>query len=169
MEKLQDHVLTIKSRGGATVAVTLAANFTVVAVVPKTLADIKPGDFVASTSVHGPNGTLDAIELHILPQNLRGKISGQFPWDLAPGSLMTNATVAEITAAPRSRVLHVTYKGHEAAITVLPGIPIVGYEPGDPGLLKPGAAVFLTARKAPDGGLTAARVTAEKNGVKPPM
>jgi hypothetical protein len=35
--------------------------------------------------------------------------------------------------------------------------------------LKPGAAVYVIATKNPDGGLTAARVTAEKDGVKPPM
>ena len=37
------------------------------------------------------------------------------------------------------------------------------------GLLKPGAAVFTVAQKQADGVLTTARVTAEKNGVKPPM
>ncbi|MGH7116935.1 MAG: hypothetical protein ACREE9_20875, partial [Stellaceae bacterium] len=169
VEKLDGHDLTIKSRAGDTVSVTLAPNFSVLAVVPKTMADIKPGDFVASTSIRGPNGALDAIEVHILPQNLRSKIAGQFPSDLVPGSLMTNATVAQITSVPRGRVLSVTYKGRDAAITVLPGIPIVGYVPGDASLLKPGAAVFLTAQKDADGGLTAARVTAEKNGVKPPM
>jgi hypothetical protein len=36
-------------------------------------------------------------------------------------------------------------------------------------LLKPGAAVFIVAPKKPDGSLTAAGVTAEKDGVKPPM
>jgi hypothetical protein len=41
--------------------------------------------------------------------------------------------------------------------------------PGDPGLLKAGAAVFITAQKKPDGTLTASSVTAEKDGVKPPM
>ncbi len=169
VEKLDGHELTIKSRAGEVVAVTLAPNFSVVAVVPKVMADIKPGDFVASTSIRGPNGALDAIELHILPQNLRSKIEGQFPSDLVPGSLMTNATVAQITSVPRGRVLSVTYKGRDAAITVLPGIPIVGYVPADPSLLKPGAAVVLTAQKNADGGLTATRVTAEKNGVKPPM
>jgi hypothetical protein len=35
--------------------------------------------------------------------------------------------------------------------------------------LKPGVAVVMFARKLPDGKLSAAGVTAEKNGVKPPM
>jgi hypothetical protein len=41
--------------------------------------------------------------------------------------------------------------------------------PGDASLLKPGAAIFTVAVKKADGTLTSARVTAEKDGVKPPM
>jgi hypothetical protein len=41
--------------------------------------------------------------------------------------------------------------------------------PGDASLLKPGAAIFTGALKKPDGSLSATRVTAEKDGVKPPM
>ena len=37
------------------------------------------------------------------------------------------------------------------------------------GFLKPGAAVYLTARKGDDGSLAAVRIVAEKDGVKPPM
>jgi hypothetical protein len=36
-------------------------------------------------------------------------------------------------------------------------------------LLKKGAAVFIIALKKEDGTLTASGVTAEKDGVKPPM
>jgi hypothetical protein len=169
VEKLADHTLTVNTREGGSVAVTLAPDFTVRAVVPKTLADIKPGDFVASTSVKGPDGTQQAIELHILPENLRGRIDGQSPWDLVPNSLMTNATVAQIAATPQGRMLKVTYKGKEAEINVPSGIPIVAYVSGDATLLTPGAAVFIFARKQPDGSLTAPGVTAEKNGVRPPM
>ena len=150
--------------------VTLAPNFTVRAVVAKTIADIKPGDFVASTSVKGADGKLRAIEVHVLPESLRGVArEGQYPWDLVPDSLMTNATAAQITSAPQGQVIKVTYKDGEAEVTIPPGTPIVGYVPGDPSLLKPGAAVFIIAQKGADGSLTASGVTAEKDGVKPPM
>ena len=169
VEKLDGQNLTVKSRDGQSLSVVLAPNFTVRAVVPKTVADIKSGDFVASTSIKGPDGTLQAVELHILPANLRGRIDGQTPADLVPDSLMTNATVAQIVAAPHGQTMKVTYKGQEATINVPPGIPIVGYVSGDAALLTPGAAVVIFARKQPDGTLTAPSVTAEKDGVKPPM
>ena len=47
--------------------------------------------------------------------------------------------------------------------------PIFTYAPGDTGLLVPGAAVFVIANKKDDGSLSAARITAEKDGIKPPM
>jgi hypothetical protein len=170
VERLDGQTLMIKSRDGQSLSIALAPNFTVRAVVAKTVADIKPGDFVASTSVKGPDGKLRAIEVHILPESLRGVArEGQFPWDLAPDSLMTNATAAQITSAPEGQVMRVTYKDGEAEVTIPPGIPIVGYVPGDASLLKPGATVFITAQKNADGSLTASGVTAEKDGVKPPM
>jgi hypothetical protein len=170
VEKLDGQTLMVKSRDGQSLSIALAPNFTVRAVVAKTVADIKPGDFVASTSVKGPDGKLRAIEVHILPESLRGVVrEGQSPWDLVPDSLMTNATAAQITSAPEGQVIKVTYEGGEAEVIMPPGIPIVGYVPGDSSLLKPGAAVFITAQKKPDGTLTASSVTAEKDGVKPPL
>ena len=170
VEALDGQTLKVKSRDGEVLSVTLAPNFTVRAVVAKSVADIKPGDYVASTSIKGADGKFEAIEVHIFPENLRGVAEGQFPWDLVPDSVMTNATVAQVTKAPEGQVIKVTYKGGgEAEVTIPPGIPVVGYVPGDPSLLKPGAAVFLIARKQPDGSLASPGVTAEKDGVKPPM
>jgi hypothetical protein len=122
VEKLDGQSLTVKSRDGQSLVIALAPNFTVRGVVAKTVADIKPGDFVASTSVKGPDGKLRAIEIHILPDSLRGVVrEGQYPWDLVPEGIMTNATAAEITSAPQGQVIKVTYKDGEAEVTIPPG------------------------------------------------
>jgi hypothetical protein len=171
VDKLDGQTLLVKSRDGQSLSIALPPNFTVLGVVAKNVSEIKPGDYVASTSIKGPDGKFKAIEVHIFPENMRGVAEGQFPWDLVPDSVMTNATVAQVAAAPDGQVIKVTYKGGgEAEVTIPPGIPIVGYVPADAGLLKPGAAVFMVAqKKKDDGSLSAARVTAEKDGVKPPM
>ena len=54
-------------------------------------------------------------------------------------------------------------------MTVGPDTRSVIYVSEAPSLLKPGAAIFCVAQKKADGTLTATRVTAEKDGVKPPM
>jgi len=169
VEKLDGQTLTIKSRDGQQLAIALAPNVTVSYLVKESLADVKAGDFVASTSTKGTDGKNHAVELRIFPEPMRGLGEGQYPWDLVPGSLMTNATVSGITGAPQSHALKVTYKGNESEIIVDPDTPIFGYGAGDASLLKPGAAIFIVALKKPDGSLSAARVTAEKDGVKPPM
>ena len=169
IEKLDGQVLTVKSRDGQQVSVTLAPNITISYLVKKSLADIKAGDFVASTSTKGTDGKNHSLELRIFPEALRGVGEGQYAWDLVAGSTMTNATVSGVTGAPQGQTLKVSYKGGESELVVGPDTPIFGYGTGDLSLLKPGAAVFIVAQKQADGSLTAARVTVEKDGVKPPM
>ena len=169
VEKLDGQTLAVKTREGPVATIALAPNFTVNGVVRKELSDIKEGDYVGVASLKGTDGKLHALEVLIFPEAMRGTAEGQSPWDLQPESLMTNAAVAGIAAAPTGRTLKLTYKGQESEITVGPDAPVVTYQPADASLLKPGAAVFLTAQKQPDGSLTAARLTAEKDGVKPPM
>jgi len=169
VEKLDGHTLTVKSRDGQDVLIALADNFAVRGLVKKSLSDIKAGDYVASTGRRGPDGKLYAVEVRIFPEALRGAGEGQFAWDLTPDSLMTNATVSGISAAPDGQTLKVTYKGQESEYIVKPGTPILTYSPGDASMLKPGTAVFVIALKQPDGKLTSNTVTAESNGIKPPM
>ena len=169
VENLDGQNLTVKSREGPELTIALAPNFTVSAVVKKSLTDIKAGDFVGAASMKGTDGKLHALEVLIFPEAMRGTGEGERPWDLTPGSLMTNATVSGITGAPQGQTLKVTYKGGESEIVVAPSTPIVTFAPGDASLLKPGAAIITVASKQPDGSLTASRVTAEKDGVKPPM
>ena len=169
VDKLDGQNLTIKSREGQQVMVALAPNVTIGYLVKKSLADIKAGDFVASTSTKGTDGKNHSVELRIFPEALRGAGEGQYAWDLVPESLMTNATVTGVTGAPQGQTLKVSYKGGESELVVGADTPIFGYGSGDTSLLKPGAAIFIVAQKQADGTLTAARVTAEKDGIKPPM
>jgi hypothetical protein len=169
VEKLDGQNLTVKSRDGQSVTVAMAPNFTVATLVKKSINDIKPNDYVASTGVKGTDGKLHAVEVRIFPEAMRGTGEGQFPWDLQPDSVMTNATVTGTAAVAGGQTLKVSYKGQESEFTVGPECPVLGLAGGDSGLLKPGAAVFVIALKKPDGSITSARLYAEKDGIKPPM
>ena len=169
VDKLDGQNLMVKSRDGQTLTIELAANVAVITLVKKSIADIKAGDYVASTGVKGTDGKIHAIEVRIFPEAARGTGEGQYPWDLMPDSIMTNATVGKVDQAPQGPVLHVTFKGTESEYTVGPEVPVLANGPGDISLLKPGAAVFVIALKHEDGKLTSARLYAEKDGIKPPM
>ncbi|HTP83542.1 MAG TPA: hypothetical protein VMQ11_11385 [Alphaproteobacteria bacterium] len=168
VESLDGNTLAVKSREGQDLKIALAPNYTVTAVVKKSLSDIKDGDFVASTGMK-KDGKLYAVEVRIFPEALRGRGEGQYPWDLMPGSTMTNATVTGSSTVSDGKVLKVKYKGEESDFIVGPNCPVFGYVNADSSLLKKGAYVFLIANKGADGALSAAGVTAEKDGVKPPQ
>jgi hypothetical protein len=170
VEKLDGHSLSVKAKDGALLTVTLAPNFIVSGVAKRSLSDIKPGDYVATNSIKGTDGKLHAVEMHIFPESMRATVQDvQRPSSLVQGGVMTNSYVIEVRATPEGQVLKGKYKDGEIETIVEPDAPIVTYVPGDPSLLKPGAAVFISALKKPDGSLTAARLAAEKDGVKPPM
>jgi hypothetical protein len=169
VDKLDGNNLTVNMKDGPAVTVVLADNAAVFGVEKRTLADIKPGDYLATGGVKGTDGKIHAVDIRIFHETLRGTGEGQRPWDVKPDGVMTNATVGTVTQSPEGAVIHVKYKEGESEYTVGSEVPIVAYVTGDPSLLKPGAAVFIVAQKKPDGTLTTGRVTAGKNGVKPPM
>ena len=169
VDKLDGNNLMVKANDGQPVTVVLDDNAAVFGVEKRTLADIKPGDYLASGGVKGTHGKIHALEVRIFPETLRGTGEGQRAWDAKPDGVMTNATVGTVSQSPEGGVIHVKYKEGESEFTVGPEVQIVAYVAGDRSLLKPGAAIFTVAQKKPDGTLTTGRVTAEKNGVKPPL
>jgi hypothetical protein len=169
VEKLDGNMLSVKARDGQTLTLKLADNFAVSALVKKTIADVKNNDYIASTGIKGTDGKLHCVELRIFPEAQRGTAEGQFPWDGVPDSTMTNATVTGIAEMTGGQTVKVNYKGTESDFVAGPECHVFAYIAADPSLLKPGAAIFTVAQKQPDGTLNAARITAEKDGVKPPM
>src|SRR5690242_1842225 len=158
----------VKSREGQSLSVVLAPNVEVITLIKKTLADIKPGDFVASTGVKDKDGKIHAVEVRIFPQATPDG-GRQFAWDLMPDSVMTNATVGTVSEAPQGKMVHVKFKDGESEYSIGPDVPILAPVPGDKSLLKPGAAVFLAGPKGEDGSVTANFMYVEKDGIKPPM
>jgi hypothetical protein len=168
VDKLDGKTLTVNSKEGGSVAVTLADDASVTALVKKPLAEIKPGDTVASTGIKGKDGKINAIEVRVLPKPFADG-GRQFPWDLMPDSVMTNATIGSVTETPDGASIHVTFKDGESDYTVGPDTVILANSPADTSLLVRGASVVVFALKQNDGRLTSRFVFAEKDGVKPPM
>lgn len=167
---LEGNVLSVKTREGKDVKVELSDKATVAAVQAVKLSDIKAGDAVGATTKSGPGGALTALEVHVFPAGMPIPNEGHRPWDLEPGSMMTNARVTAVVQATSGRELTLTYKDGAQKIVVPEGAPVVTAVPADRAALKPGEYVFFSAEHAPDGKMTASgRIQVSKDGVRPPM
>jgi RNase P/RNase MRP subunit p29 len=160
--------LVVKTNRGAEQAIKLDKDTRVAAISLANINDIKPGSYIGAAAIPQPDGSQKALEVHVFPPALAGTGDGHRPFDLAPNSTMTNGTVGDVVAS-NGRTLTLKYKGGEKKIIVPEDVPIVNIEAGDRSLLVVGAKVVVRARKNPDGSLTAASISAGKNGVAPPM
>ena len=126
---IDEKSVTVATREGTTTKVDLAENWGVLLVVPVTVADVKENSFVGIASLKASDGMLNALEVLVFPENMRGVGEGHYPWDLQPESLMTNATVAKVATAPSGEIITLTYKGEgKQIIIVKPGTPIVTFQ-----------------------------------------
>ena len=169
IEKVEGDTYVVKARDGAELKLKLAANATVVALVPATAADIKQGSYIGVAGMPQADGSQKALEVHIFPEAMRGVGDGHRGWDLQPSSTMTNGNVETAASAGDGQSLTLKYKDGEKKVSIPSGTPIVLYVPGAVGELKPGAKIFVSAaNKQPDGTLQAARVNVGR-GAAPPM
>jgi hypothetical protein len=173
IEKVEGNKLTIKGRDGGQLIVNLPDNVRVMAFVKASLADIKPNSYIGVTADPQPDGSQRAIAIHIFSEGQRGTGEGHRPWDLRPGTTMTNAAVETTVAGVDGQMITVKYKmgdreGQQKVI-VPPTTAIVAYAPADRSELKPGAQIFIfNATKQPDGSLQTPAINVGR-GLTPPM
>ncbi len=168
IEAVDANGFTLKERSGETLKLAFADNFAVNEVVPIDLPSVQAGAFVGVAAMPQADGTLRALELTVFPEAARGTGEGSFGWDLQPGSTMTNATVAELAAAPDGRTLKLKYRDGEKTVVVPSNVPVVTFRPGDRSLLVPGTKAFVSAQLQGDRPV-ALRATVGRNGFAPPM
>jgi hypothetical protein len=169
IEAVDGDVLSVKSRSGEDVKLRMSSDMRVVGITRISLSDIKVGSFIGTTTVPGPDGGANAIEVHLFPEDMRGTGEGSRPFDLRPNSTMTNATVAEAVAGNDGHRLTVKYKDGEKKVVVSPDTPVVTYVPADKSDLKAGAKVIAFMKKLPDGSFETNRVNVGRDGLTPPM
>jgi hypothetical protein len=173
IEKVEGNTLVVKARDGSEVKIQMPDNVRVMSFVKASLSDIKPNSYIGVTAEPQPDGSQKAVAIHIFTEAQRGTGEGHRPWDLRPGTTMTNAAVETIAGGVDGQVLTVKYKTgdkvEEKKVIVPPSTPIVAYAAGDKAELKPGAQVIIfNATKQPDGSLQAPAVNVGR-GLTPPM
>ncbi|MBR0732276.1 hypothetical protein JQ582_15585 [Bradyrhizobium japonicum] len=169
IESVNGDTMQVKSRSGEDVKLRIAPDVNVSGVTKISLADIKVGSFVGATTVPGPDGGQNAVEVHVFPESMRGTGEGSRPYDLKPNSTMTNATVSESVVGNDGHTLLVKYKDGEKKVFVADNTPVVTFVPGDKSELKTGAKVVAFMKQLPDGSFETNRVSVGRDGLTPPM
>ena len=174
IQSFDGKTLVVAATGAAPVSLTVSPTTRITVNVAKTVADIKPGDFIASGGTRGPDGVLRANEIRIF--SAPGG-EGQFPM-AQPGQTMTNATVKEVmtdatvkqVGGGKAPVIKLTFHGAgapgsanctgrsadapggagkgcigETEFEVPANVKVVAQLPGDVSMLKPGAKVSVGA------------------------
>jgi hypothetical protein len=169
LETVDGDVLNVKSRSGEEVRLHMTGDIKIFGITKISLADVKVGSFIGTTTVPGPDGAPKAVEVHVFPEAMRGTGEGSRPWDLRPNSTMTNATVSESVASVEGQTVMVKYKDGEKKVVISQDTPIVTYVTGDRSDLKPGARLIAFVKKLPDGSFDTDRVSVGRDGLTPPM
>jgi hypothetical protein len=166
LQSVDGSMLTVKARDGAEMKVKLADNAPVNEIMKASLADVKTGAYVAVTGMPQPDGSQKALAVYIFPEAQRGLAEGYRPWDFAPNSTMTNATVDAQAAGVDGHTLTVKYKDGEQKILLTPATEITIASRKSAADLKPGQKISVfAAKKLPDGMLEAPNISFGDYGV----
>jgi hypothetical protein len=163
-----DDIIIRAIEGGGSNTVRLTRNAAVFGVTRATLADVVPGAFIGVGAMPQADGSQRAIRVTVFAESQRGLGEGFRPWDRAPGSTMTNATVAETVKSVDGQVVTVKYKDGEKRIVIPPEAPILAYTMGERSELKPGVSVgIVRAKRKLDGTWETDRINVGRGGVIP--
>ena len=159
-------VLNAKARDGVEMKVKLADNAPVNEIVKVPLDDVKTGAYVVVTGMPQPDGSQKALAVFIFPEAQRGLAEGHRPWDFAPNSTMTNATVDSQIKGVDGQTLTVKYKDGEQKVLVTTATEITAATRKSAADLKPGQKITVfAAKKLPDGTLEAPNIAFGDYGV----
>ena len=174
---VSDTALVVESRDGQ-VTVGINPPLEVYSRVPAKLSDVKPNSFVGITSRPAADGSMQASEIHIFPEKMRGTNEGSFAMGQrgggggAPGggagNTMTNGTVAgsnnagnQMTngtvGAHTGNSVVVKFQNDSQTIVIPANVPVTAITLTKT-KLTPGTNVVIQTSKAADGSLRASTV-----------
>jgi hypothetical protein len=138
---------------------------------PSSFANVKSTSFIGVTTQQQADGSDQATEIHIFPEELRGLGEGSFMMDAQPGagSRMTNGAASRMTNDAASRMsngdvqqadgssLVIRYQGKSRTVKVPANIPVTAYTVTNE-KLSPGVKIVALAKKEANGNFTTVKI-----------
>lgn len=161
--------VTVATAAGQPVEVAMKDAYTLLLYRDLPLEEVREGAYLGVASVGAGEGPPRALAVVVFPEAMRGYNEGSAAWDLAPGSRMTNASVARLERRTDARELVVSAKGETQTISVPERTPVVTFQPVEDRRLKVGDRAILFAAEGSDGALTAGIAGISEDGSLPPI
>lgn len=152
-----DTTVTITPAGGAPSTVAMKPDWFVSLPQRVGIETLKTGDFVATANLDVAPNRGRATELRIMEPGFRPEV-GTHPTARRPGTMMTHATVASVTANGEGHLLVLTAPDGPREVLAPTGVPVTGYTVKARATLKPGDKVNAVTRLDPDGVWRAGRL-----------
>ena len=163
IQSFSENRLVVVTSDARSLTVEVAEQVNIASTKSFAMSDIKPGMKLGVTTVVRPDGQVMAIDIRPIPQTANVGLS---PYDLQPGSTMTNGILEAVVDGAAGREILLNYQTGQVKVTVSPEATMSQAVPGSRSDLKPGETVYVAARNEA-GKLTAVRVQVSKDGVKP--
>lgn len=158
-----------RTRAGDPAQLRLKPDVRVVGITAASLEDLHDNSYIGVAAVPEGADGLVAVEVHIFPKSMRGAGAGHRPFDLGPGSSMTNGALTARVESVNGPTVTVSYPDGAKAIRIDKSTKIVAFAPGDRSELKAGAQIIARGTKGEDGVIDAGTVLVGRNGLVPPM
>ena len=135
---------------------------------PADFTDVQEGVYIASTGHDKGNDTLEATDLRIVDETLRGVGEGIRPFrGGADGASSMNAKVVAVSTSDGAPEINVRVRGRDMKVVLADKAPILFQSVGDATALKPGVPVSLFTVRSRLGTTDAIRINIGLNGVVP--
>ena len=181
--------LQMRADSGQALKVKLSNDYRVGAVSKGDLSKVGPNSFIGVAAMPQPDGTLNAIDIRVFPESMRGTGEGHRLMDSGSGRHHD-----ECDSRRRRRLSSFGRPNHDKcngersdqqrpgaqsyrqiqerrkkSILVKPDTPVLMIEVADKTMLVPGARIVVNVSVQADGSLSGDRVTVGLNGAVPPL
>ena len=170
--KFSDHAVEITA-DNKPLTIKLTDSLHIYAPTPSSLSSVKSSAYVGVISKKQTDGPDQAVQVLILPEELRGLNQGSFMLppdkDAESSGRMTNGSASDVASSSGSRMsngsvsdadtasITLQYAGHSRTVSVPPGTPVVEYKVTDK-QPAPGAKIFLLVKKGDNDALVSSKI-----------
>ena len=135
---------------------------------PADVSDLQEGTYIASTGHDRGNDTMEASDLRIVEEKVRGVGEGFRPFHGGVDQAATmNAKIVSVSAGATPPEINVRLRGRDMKIVLADNVPILFQTIGDATALKPGVHVSLFTVRSRVGTTDVVRINVGQGGYVP--